>query len=306
MSVLVTGGTGFVGTHLLRKLAEGGHSPIAYDAAPDYNAVGPLGSQGQVRIVKGNTLNLEELVHILKEQRVNRIVHTASLLAQECEKKPMAALRTNLEGTVNVLEAARLAGVERVVFISSIAVYGFNKYVPVDEEHPKDPVTIYGVTKLACEGYGINYSITYGIDFIALRFVAVYGPGIKRGAFSMFSDIAHGKPVTIPEGDQKCEWLHVKDAANAVSLALSEKKLKHRIFNIGSGEFASYRDIANIVKNVAPQAAIEIGEGIGDWSKRVYPLSGLVSLKRAQDELGYIPKQELRGGIEDLIRSSRS
>jgi len=134
-------------------------------------------------MVAGDVTDLPRLIHVLREQQIGRIIHLAAILWQ-CEDNPPLGLAVNTGGTVNVLEAARFAGIGRVAFTSAKAVYGqvagpfgHPEYRPLPEDHPKSPDSIYGATKLAAEHIGLHYARKFGVDFIAMRLATLYGPG---------------------------------------------------------------------------------------------------------------------------------
>jgi len=252
-------------------------------------------------LVKGDVTNVTELIRVIKDNHVKRIVHLASLLAYSSQLRPMDAFKVNLGGTLNVLESCRIMDVERVVFASSEAVYGpTDEDKVVDEGYPKNPDSIYGITKLASELFGVNYHESYGIDFVALRFRLIYGPGRVRGnrlIEPLILNPLKGEPAKVPGGSQKYDPLYDKDAVNALVLALFAGNLKHRAYNIGSGEMVSLQEIASIVKKYIPDAVIQISPGhtIGCSVK------GPFSLELARKDLGYQPRYSIEDGVKDFI-----
>lgn len=301
MSVIVTGGTGFIGGHVVRELLRQGYSTVAFDFLPNTKTLGDIADQ--IKIVKGDVQDLAGIMNVIKKFNVKYIVHTASLLTEDSQKNPRMALKVNVEGTLNVLEAARLMDLSQVVFMSSTAVYGYTKEGEIiDEEHPQRPVTIYGATKLLCEHYGLNYNKTYDIGFIALRFPIVYGPWQSFKGFSSFKEIIEkplfGEPAKVPlGGDQKYEGVYVKDVARAVVSSCFIRKPKHRFFNIGTGEMYTLQELANIVKKSVPNAIFEIGPGFD----AAEPVRGPLNIVKARADLGYKPQFNLDEGVEDYI-----
>ena len=300
MSVLITGGTGLIGGHTMRALLQRGEKVIAYDAFPATEHVDDI--LQDITIVKGDITDLSDLIRVIKEQGVDRIAHLASLLTPDAQKAPMTAYRVILGGTMNVLEAARILDIRRIVFASSIAVYGETPGGPFNEDHPKNPTNIYGALKIAAEHIGMNYYRDYSVDFVALRFPLVYGRGGVRG-FRYVEEIvgkcARKLTARIPQSDFKWELVYGPDAGDAVSRALyaSPSQLEHRAFNIGSGELYSFPEVAEIFREIMPEAKIELTGGYS--SQR--PTRGIFDLSRARDELGYEPKYGVRVGMRDFL-----
>lgn len=303
MSILVTGGTGYIASYLLRALVERGEEVIAYDVAPETASIQDIAQKCVV--IRGDVRNLVHVLHVMKEYRVNSVVHTAALLTTASQENPLSALQVNVEGSLNLFEAARLMDAERFVFTSSQAVFGETEARPIEEDYPKNPNTIYGVTKLTCEHFGINYANTYGLNFVALRFPVLYGPGRVRGMgtfATLVENPLRNQAARIERGgDQKYEPLYAKDAARSLMLALYAKNLQHRIFNIGTEEFVTLQDVSREVRKFVPNAQIDIRGGLDT----AYASRGPMKIDRARQELGYEPEYDLEKGIEDYVRILR-
>lgn len=302
MAILVTGGCGHIGSHLIRKLHQEGKEPVSYDILPIPNFLDDLKSK--VKFVRGDVLNVTELLRTIKEEIIDRIIHTVSLLTADSQASPVSAYKINIGGTINVLEAARIMNIKRVVYISSIAVYGTTSVEPIPEEHPLNPVTLYGVSKVACEHFGINYAQDYGIDFVALRLAYVWGPGRQRGVGKLATIVenpVHRLAAKVSGGSQKYEPIYIKDVVKALFLACFAPKLEHRIFNIGSGEMVTLQEVAEMVKRYIPDARIEIEPG---YDLGV-PTQGYLDISRAREELGYEPDFKKELALKDYIEQIR-
>lgn len=149
MAIMITGGTGFIGAHLARRLLQAGERVVLFDTQPDRQAIQDIAER--VTVVHGDATVLQDLLHAMKAHRVERVVHLAYIVGPENEQNPTRALHINCVGTNNVFEAARLEGLQRVVWASSVAVYGPRSYygkVDLDEDDAPQPTRVYGACKL--------------------------------------------------------------------------------------------------------------------------------------------------------------
>jgi UDP-glucose 4-epimerase len=241
----------------------------------------------------------------------------AALMPPDAQRDPLNGFRVNAFGTVQVLEAARLAGVERVVFTSSRAAYGeippgehsHPTYKPVAETDACHPVIVYDVCKVASEGMGLNYQRNYGLEFVALRFGAIYGPGklARHGNVSIHSKIIEGalagQPVRIPKGrEQRDDMIYVDDIAQGVVLATLKDKPRHSVYNIASGEAHTLVEFADAVRAVVPGADIEIGPGLDFFDMGVNYYC-CFDISRARADLGFAPRFSFEAGVRDYVET---
>ncbi|MEM2881764.1 MAG: NAD(P)-dependent oxidoreductase [Candidatus Bathyarchaeia archaeon] len=302
MKFLVTGGTGFIGSYFVRDIVGRGHEVIAYDAVPNERALGD--AAGKVEIVRGDVLDLALLLETMKRQGTDYLIHLAYLLILDSDQNPSRAVRVNCEGTNNVFDAALLAGVERVVWASSVSVYGKASYYggrAVNEDDPPKPFNVYGACKVLNEFMGHYYYERKGLDNIGLRFTVAYGPGRLRGgtafASAMIENPALGKPVKVPNGDSLVNWHYVKDIAKAIRLACEAKSPRYRVYNVG-GESRTVREAADYIRGLLPDAKIELEPG--DWGWQM-----MFDFSRAEEDLGYRPSYTMEEGIREHINAVR-
>ncbi len=313
-AVLVTGGTGFVGAWVTRRLVEQGVKVVAYSRHPDTTFIKDIADR--VNCVAGDIMDLPRLIDTIRQYGVDRVIHTAASLTHHLEANPFLGYRVDVDGTMNIFEACRLADVKRVVYVSSRAVYDIPRgeyahptYQPISEDYPKAPRTIYGGIKIFMETMGLNYNSIYGLDFAVVRFAQTYGPGKQaRHAVLVTNKIIEsaiiGKPLTVStDVDLKNDMIYVKDIANGIVLACFAKNLKHRIFHLGTGKGETIRHVIDIVNSISGGSLIEVkSAGVSDnYASQNY----VFNIDRARRELGYSPQYNLEKSIPDYIETMK-
>lgn len=313
MAVLITGGMGVLGALVTEELARRGDDLVLYARHLDRTLLAPAVLE-RVRYVQGDVGDLQGVVQAIRRHGVGRVIHMAALIIGDCQADPYRGFKVNAEGTVNVLEAARVTGVERVVYTSSKSVYGAVRephghptYALLDEDGPKNPVRVYDVTKLAGEHMALSYATCHGLDVVVLRFASTFGPGklARHGPVSWHSRIIEnvmaGEVARLPQGgDQIDDMIYHRDIAHALVLALDARALEHRVFNIGRGEPATMRQFADAVRRVFPGARIEIGPGLDYYGSGI-PYYSVFDISRARRELRFEPAYDLEAGVRDYV-----
>jgi UDP-glucose 4-epimerase len=288
-STLVTGGLGYLGRHVVDRLADQGAAVVSYNR--DF-ATSP---RPEVTCVQGELYDLPRLVDTLRRHDVGRIVHTAAMSHPELSVElPITTVTANVDGTVHVLEAARMAGVRRIVNFSSECAYG-HVDGPVREDAPLRPTTPYGVTKVATELLGHVYTERYGLDVVSLRPTELYGPGNRMPQYlrEMLRAALDGEPYRLERGgDQRFHFVHVEDVARATELAAGVEAPRQRVLNITGGSQTRLADAAAIVREAVPGADIEVGPGVLDLDQQ-----GPYDISAAGSELGYEPSWTLEDGV---------
>lgn len=307
MTTLIIGGSGYIGLHTIKKFVDEGEDVVVYDIAmPQLDKVRAFYGLNldKVKFVKGDVTNFIKLMETCVKYNVDHIVYLAAYLTVASEENPYQAFKVNVEGVVNTLEIARITDVKKFVFTSSEAVYGITEEnVPVDEDHPKKPISMYGVLKLSSELIALKYSDIYGLNVAILRFPMVYGAGLAVGGTRpinvMVEDAVRHKLVKVNfKEDSKVEPLHVVDAAHSIYLAVKVKNLRSRVYNIGVGKMYTLREIFNVIKEFVPDAQAVFGS---DDMTFIYPVQGPLKIERAREELGYNPQYDLKKGIENYV-----
>jgi UDP-glucose 4-epimerase len=310
MHVLVTGGLGVNGSRVTRKLIERGHHPVVIDQRPDFSLVGGRFA-ARMHFVDGDFTAPETLHRALQFGVPDVIIHMAAIVGA-AEDNPPETVRINVLGTATLLDFARQHKIRRFVYTSSRAVYGAMQgrnappqYWPKTEEDPCNPVRVYDVTKYAAEGIGRNYARLYGLQFVALRFATIFGPGKtqRHGGYAVISRIIEGglrgEPVRIPQGGaQRDDMIYVDDAAEAVLHAAEHRAPAHTEYNISTGIGLSLLDVAAAVKRLAGASDIVIGPGLDPMDLGVN-YSGVLDNGRARRDLGFTPRFTLSRAVED-------
>jgi UDP-glucose 4-epimerase len=314
MRILITGGMGVIGAETSRRFVREGHRPVIFARHRDESLVRDI--LDKVDIELGDVLDLPRLMDVIKRHQVTHIVHAAAFVGAVSQSNPALSVQVNVMGMVNVLEAARLFEVRRVVYTSAKGVYGpavgeygFPTYKPVPEDLPKNPKRIYDSAKLMGEHVGLYYQANMGVDVVVLRFASTYGPGktARHGRMGVTSQIvenpANGLPFHIAQGgDEKDDFIYNKDSALGIYLATVADNPKSRVYNIGTGVGLTLNDFARIIRRHIPDAKIEIGPGL-NFLGMPYPASSVYDISRAREELGYAPEYDLEKGIADYLES---
>ncbi|MGH7772488.1 MAG: NAD-dependent epimerase/dehydratase family protein, partial [Candidatus Binatia bacterium] len=267
-----------------------------------------------LRITPLNITNRENISRAIQEFGVKGIVH-AAVLSEKGNTPLYQAMDVNITGTINVLEAARRAGIKRVIFISSEAVYqGMPDTTPFKEEEKLFVTSDRFIpgTKKAGEILCHMYGSIHGLEVIAVRMTRAYGPlyqGIRNLAGLMVEQAAKGMPVNLEnhDPDEAHDIVYVKDAAKGIMLLLKSPSLRHRIYNLGSGRLTSLREFAEAIKKLLPEAEIHLGDGPGPLisTKTPMDINACVDISRLHEETGFTPEYDPHRGVEHYIDWAR-
>jgi UDP-glucose 4-epimerase len=296
MKVLVTGGAGFIGSHVVDLLLESGHGVAVVDDL----STGRRENLNEDAVFYELDVCSQELEKIFKKEKFEVVVHQAAQInVRKSLSDPVFDARVNVLGSLNLLECCRKNGVERVVYASSGgAVYGEPEYLPADERHPVNPLCPYGASKYAVEKYLNMYHVNYGLDYIALRYGNVYGPRQdplgEAGVVAIFTNklLVGEAPVINGDGKQTRDFVYVGDVAKANLLAL-KARTEEGVFNIGSGVETSVNEIAkHLLDLTGSKVKPTHGPGIKGEVRRIYLNVGL-----AGRGLKWVPEVELEDGL---------
>jgi UDP-glucose 4-epimerase len=295
MKVLVTGGCGFIGSHIVDMLVNNGHDVVVVDNL----------STGKRKFLNKKARFYKEditkkIEYIFEKEKPEIVIHTAAqVMLRKSIDEPVYDAKTNIIGTINVLEACRKNKVKRIIYTSTGgARYGEPQYLPVDEKHPLMPCSPYGISKHTAEHYVWMYNQLYGLDYLIFCFGNVYGPrddpACKR-VTSIFSYkiLNNEVPVVFGDGKQTRDFIFVLDLAEFIVDSI-EKKTKEKLFNLANGKQVSVNEIVSALKDIS---------GFTGEVKHIEAIKGEIKdicldTKLATRELGWQAKTDIKDGLK--------
>ena len=310
MNILVTGGCGFIGLKFAKKLLEKKHSVYLMDVNAE-----PLKKQPgleKITFIPGTVTCQAHLVNALKEHKIQWLVHLAARLSAPSEEDPWLTFEVNVRGLYHALEAARICGVERFVFTSSLASYGLHLPPVVDDVTIQRPIGMYGVTKVFGEQLGAFYRRRFGLDFRCIRFAQIIGPGVKTPGVAqcmpmVIEAAAKGEPFEmLIEEESAMPLLYYKDGVEALSRLTHAPK--ENILTISynlAGIKTSAAALVRSIRAVVPEAKINFAPDPAKVAI-VKTIPSDIDDRRLRQETGYQPKFDLDSAVKDFIREVRS
>jgi len=261
MNILITGGTGNLGSRLVVPLVRRGDKVAVFDIRSTPHFASP--EFQRVKTITGDLADREAVIAAVRSLKIDSIFHLGAVLSGSAEDNPSEAWQANMTGTVNVLDAARLGGARKVVFSSTIATYGGNIASPLRDNSPQWPISLYGVTKVAGERLGVYYQTRFGLDFRGIRLPAVIAPRGSSGGASAYCSavfehsVFYGKYDFFVRPTTKAPMLYIGDAVSAL-LDLhdaSNKNLRYSMYNIAA-IYPTAGDLARSIKKTLPDVKI--------------------------------------------------
>ncbi len=307
MKILVTGGAGFIGSHICRRLLADGHSVSVIDDFNDYydpaiKRANVDSFEGAVRVVEADIRDREAVGALFADGGFEVVIHIAARAGvRPSVLDPQLYIDTNITGTHHLLEAARKHGVRKFLFASSSSVYGLSQVVPFREDLAL-PQTLspYAATKLAGEHLCGNYSHLFGLNVVCLRFFTVYGPGQRPDlAIHKFTDaIHHGRPIPqYGDGSTRRDYTYIDDIVQGVMGAMAYEGQPFDIFNLGENQTITLSELIVEIENALGKKAVieRLPEQQGDM-----PLTS-ADISKARQLLGYNPQTKIADGIPKFI-----
>ncbi len=314
VNFLVTGGAGFIGSHICERLLLSGHAVWTLDDLNDFydpqmkrNNLRALQSLAKpFEFVQGDLTDRAVVDQLFADVKFDQVIHLAARAGvRPSLEKPALYQRVNVEGTVNLLEAARLKGVKKLTLASSSSVYGVNSKMPFSETDPIfTAISPYAASKLACEALGHVYHHTYGFDVAMLRFFTVYGPRQRPDlAIRKFTKLINeGKPIPVyGDGSSARDHTYVSDIVDGV-MACLDREFGYEIFNLGESQTVTLSRLIELIENAVGKKAViqRLPMQPGD-----VPVT-FADISKARSRLGYAPKMKVEQGIPQFVEWFKS
>lgn len=319
MATLITGGTGFLGSyltrHLVREKSISGKDLVLFDRYPNRERIADV--INDVILISGDVTEPSELAAVMKNYQIDQVFHLAAILAEPTRAQVVSYMKVMCDGTLNVFEVSRIMGVKRVVYASSVAVYGRASYrvkhpgTELDEDDPPSPTGFYGMCKLYAENLAALYSRRFKLETIGLRPTSVFGVG--RGARGSWASglgapqevhymvlpelAALGKPIEMPTDDSESDWIYAADAAEAWWRAMVTPAPPRLVYNLAA-ERRRMADVTAHLRKLLPEARI----GVSD---KPVPNIAKMNCENLRRDLDFRPRYTMETGLTEYINDVR-
>jgi UDP-glucose 4-epimerase len=304
--ILLTGGAGFIGSHLLDRLLSEGLEVTVIDnlsAGSLENVRRHIGKK-DFHFIQGDIRNYDTVRRAARE--TDAVFHEAAVLSRANSWESLSNLnQVNVDGTLSLLKACINSNVKRFIYASSAAVYGDTEVQPQDEELPPKPISPYGVSKLAAEHYVQVVHRLHGLEAVCLRYFNVYGPRQAYGPYSGVITIfinqlsKNEPPIIFGDGKQTRDFVNIKDVVDANVLCLRRNSAVREVLNIGTGVATRIDGLAKMLQEIMGQKDVELPHGD---SRPADIRHSCANISRAEKILGYSPKVSLRNGLRELVK----
>ncbi len=311
MRILITGGAGFVGSHLCEKFTNEGHTVLCLDnfLSGDLTNIRHLLDYRNFKLINGDIRDTELLEKVGKD--VDAIFHLAAQVhVDRSYIEPKLTYDVNVGGTQNILEMARLHDIEKIVYASTSEVYGSARYAPIDEAHPLNAPHPYGASKIAADRMAYAYIKTYGMNVNILRFFNIFGPRQRDvgygGVISIFTRrvLSNIAPIIYGSGQQTRDYTYVEDVVNAYNLVLHYDKPLTEPINFGTGTEISISDLADRIIDLCGKKgeieSVHINPRIGEVERLI------ANAALAKEVLGWEPQYDFNTGLQSFVQWYRN
>jgi UDP-glucose 4-epimerase len=303
-SILVTGGAGFIGSNISRRLAAEGHAVRVLDDLSNGKENNLYGARGELELVRGSITDMGTVKKAV--EGVDYVLHQAALgSVPRSLKDPLGTNDVNVTGTLNVILASRDAGVKRIVHASSSSVYGDIEENPKTEDMERAPISPYGATKAFAEDYLKAFHEIFGVRSIALRYSNVFGPfqnpNIEYAAVIprfINACLSGERPVIYGDGEQTRDFTYVDDVIRANILAMENKGIGHGVFNISTGKATSVNELLGVICGICGTKADPVHRKPRQGDIR----HSVLGIGKAMKELGYEPGHDLESGLRETVK----
>ena len=304
--ILVTGGAGFIGGHIVDRLLSKGFEVIVVDNLSTGRLENVTSHQGKkdFHFIKGDIRNLDLVKSTLQD--VDAVFHEAALVGATCSvENPVLTNEVNVTGTLNLLKACVDSDVKRFIYASSAAVYGKTETLPHHEDLTPRPISPYGVSKLAAENYVKVFYDVYGLETVCLRCFNIYGPmqtySPYSGVITIFINrlLGNQPPIIYGDGKQTRDFINIQDVIAANMLALTRKSAVGEVFNIATGVATTVNRVASMLQEIIGKTSLKpvyTNPRMGDIRHSYADIS------KARRVLGHNPRVSLRDGLAKLVK----
>jgi UDP-glucose 4-epimerase len=310
--IIVTGGAGFIGSHIAEGLAKDGHEIVIIDNLDPYYSVDLkrrnidiVLNSGDASFIQADVKDLGRMKEII-DGTVDYVYHEAAQAGVRISvDDPFKSNDVNVLGTLNVLQASLEANVKKVINASSSSVYGRVKYLPFDEQHPTEPLSPYGVSKLAAEHYCRVFYDIYGLPTTSLRYFTVYGPRMRPdlAIFIFTRKMLNNEPITVfGDGTQTRDFTYIEDVVEANKRLLNNKATDGKVLNIGSSNRISLNDLIKNLRSITSSTSVIINseKQKGDTENT------LADVDFGNQLIGYTPLFDIKRGLNKFVDCLRA
>ena len=305
--IVITGGAGFIGSHLAENLCKNGHEVVVVDNLDSYYPIeykkrnlDIILKYKNASFVKGDVCNLDFLKTVI-DKKIDFVFHEAAQPGVRFSvENPFRPNNVNILGTLNVLQSSLESNVDRVINASSSSIYGKVEYLPFDEKHPTQPISPYAVSKLAAEHYCRVFYEIHGLPTVSLRYFTVYGPRMRPDlAISIFTEkMLKNEPITIfGDGTQTRDFTYIDNIIDCNMKLINTNKDDGKVLNVGESKRTNINEIANYLKEIIGSSSeihyVEVQKGDAKHT--------LADINLAKKLIGYEPKIDILEGLRRYV-----